>query len=123
MTPAGSGIGQFRIGLGARLDRGNPPAPHGDSSEGHASGIPPSDGESLRPASWTWLVPWLLPAGLLGTVVLICLPGAFAFLLAGIWGWLVFPYAAAYVHAHSRADGRRIGGHDGETDYWRTKLM
>ena len=106
MSPAGSGIGQFRS---------------------HASRIKPGDEESLRPVSdWTWLVPWLLPAGLLGTVVLICLPGAFAFLLAGIWGWLVFPYVAAYVHAHSRADARRMdrgGFGDGETDYWRTKRM
>jgi hypothetical protein len=99
MTPAGSGIGQFRGGR---------------------------EEEPLRPVSWTWLVPWLLPAGLLGTVVLICLPGVCAFLLAGIWGWLVFPYAAAYVHAHSRAHGcgiDRDGFRDGETDYWRTKLM
>jgi hypothetical protein len=72
------------------------------------------------------MLPWLLPAGLLGTVVLISLPGAFAYLLVGIWGWLVFPYAAAYIHARSQAHGGRIDGNafpDGEADYWRTKLM
>jgi hypothetical protein len=72
------------------------------------------------------MLPWLLPAGLLGTVVLISLPGVFAFLLAGIWGWLVFPYAAVHIRAHSRSDGGRMDGNGfghGETDYWRTKLM
>jgi len=72
------------------------------------------------------MLPWLLPAGLLGTVVLISLPGVFAYLLAGIWGWLVVPYAAAHVHAHARRDGDRTDGdafRDGEADYWRTKLM
>jgi hypothetical protein len=72
------------------------------------------------------MLPWLLPAGLLGTVVLISLPGALAYLLAGIWGWLVFPYAAVYIHARSRARGDRLDGSGsggGEADYWRTKLM
>ena len=72
------------------------------------------------------MLPWLLPAGLLGTVALISLSGALAYLLAGIWGWLVFPYVAAYIHAHSRADGgldKRNGFRDGEAHYWRTKLM
>ncbi|MGO9900338.1 MAG: hypothetical protein ACLP0J_11720 [Solirubrobacteraceae bacterium] len=72
------------------------------------------------------MLPWLLPAGLLGTVALISLSGAFAYLLAGIWGWLVFPYVAAYIRGHSRADARgnsRNGVRDGEADYWRTKLM
>ena len=72
------------------------------------------------------MLPWLLPAGLLGTVALISLSGALAYLLAGIWGWLVFPYVAAYIRAHSRADGGGNNGNDfrdGEADYWRTKLM
>ncbi len=99
MSPAGSGRGQFRGGLAARAERGNP---------------------------CTWMLPWLLPAGLLGTVALISLSGALAYLLAGVWGWLVFPYLAAYIRAHSRADGRPNNGHgfrDGEAHYWRTKLM
>jgi hypothetical protein len=99
MSPAGSGRGQFRGGRAAAVDRGN---------------------------SCSWMVPWLLPAGLLGTVALISLSGVLAYLLAGIWGWLVFPYVAAYIRAHSRADGGANNGNgfrDGEADYWRTKVM
>jgi hypothetical protein len=72
------------------------------------------------------MVPWLLPAGLLGTVVLISLSGALAYVLVGIWGWIVFPYVAAYIRAHSRSDGGPNNANvfgDGEMDYWRTKLM
>jgi uncharacterized membrane protein YgcG len=72
------------------------------------------------------MLPWLLPVGLLGAVALISLSGALAYLLAGIWGWLVFPCVAAYVRAHSRAHGggnNRSGFRGGEADYWRTKLM
>ncbi len=69
--------------------------------------------------------PWLLPAGLLGTVVLISLSSPVGLILVGIWGFLVFPYVAAYIYSHSRADGGRDnenGSPDGEADYWRTKL-
>lgn len=71
------------------------------------------------------MLPWLLPAGVLGTVVLISLSGVFAYVLVAIWGWVVFPSVAAYVHAHSRADESHEHGTgpDGEADYWRTKLM
>jgi hypothetical protein len=73
------------------------------------------------------MLPWLLPVGLLGTIALISLSGPFAYLLAGIWGWIAFPYVAAYVRAHSRADegGNNNGNgfRDGEADYWRTKFM
>ncbi len=72
------------------------------------------------------MLPWLLPAGLLGTVALISLSGPLAYLLAGIWGWLVFPYVAAHIRAHSRAAGGGKNGNglgDGEADGWRTKLM
>jgi hypothetical protein len=72
------------------------------------------------------MLPWLLPVGLLGAVVLISVSSAFGFLLAGIWGWVVFPYFALYVHAHARADANQNdsnGFRHGEADYWRTKLM
>ena len=72
------------------------------------------------------MLPWLLPVGLLGTVALISLSGVWAYLLVGIWGWLVFPYVAVYIRAHSRAGGGGNNGNglrDGEADYWRTKLM
>jgi hypothetical protein len=104
MSPAGSGGGQFR-GLGPRVNGGKP-AP--------------------LVSVCTWMLPWLLPAGLLGTVVLISLPSVFACLFAGIWGWLVLPYLAAYIRAHARADpgnGHANGVRGGEMDYWRTRLM
>jgi len=72
------------------------------------------------------MLPWLLPAGLLGTVALISLSGAFAYLLAGIWGWLVFPFVVAYIRDHSRADEGGNNGNgfrDAGADYWRTKFM
>ena len=99
MSPAGSARHQFRAGFAARVDRGN---------------------------LCTCMLPWLLPAGLLGIVALISLSSALAYVLAGIWGWLVFPYAAAYVRANSRPDGggnNGTGFRDGEADYWRTRLM
>src|ERR1700733_8925306 len=98
MSPAGSGRGQFRGGLASRVDRGH---------------------------RCTWMLPWLLPAGLLGTVVLISLFGALTYLLAGIWAGLVFPHVVAYIRAHSRAGGGGDNGNglrDGEADYWRTKV-
>jgi hypothetical protein len=94
MSPAGSGRSYFRGGRAARADRAN---------------------------AFTWMLPLLLPAGLLGAVALLSLSSPVAYLLAGVWGWVVFPYAAAYVHAHSGAD--RNGNGNGEADYWRTKMM
>jgi hypothetical protein len=73
-----------------------------------------------------WMLPLLLPVGLLGTVVLISLPGVFALLLTVIWGWLVFPCVAVFVRARSRVGGDGRSGNyfrDGEPDYWRTRLM
>ncbi len=99
MSPAGSGRGQFRGVFAARVDRRN---------------------------ACAWTLPWLLPAGLLGTIALISLSGAIAYLLAGIWGWIVFPYVAVYLRAHSWADGGANNGNsftDCGADYWRTKLM
>jgi hypothetical protein len=98
-----------------------------DPPERHASGLTLRNAQSLPPVSMcTRMLPWLLPVGLLGTVALISLSSAFAYLLAGIWCWLVFPCVAAYVCAHSQADGGRNDGNGfrgGEADYWRTKLM
>jgi hypothetical protein len=95
MSPAGSGEHQFRGGL-VRFPR--------------------------RVSVCTWIRPWLLPAGLLGTVALISLSGPLAYLLVGLWGWLVFPYGAAYIREHARSDVRRNAG-EGETQYWRTRSM
>jgi hypothetical protein len=74
----------------------------------------------------TWMLPWLLPLGLLGTVVLISLPGVLGFLLVGLWGWIVFPYLAAYIRSRARVDGSDSYGDGfggGEMDYWRTRRM
>lgn len=68
------------------------------------------------------MLPWLLPVGLLGTVVLISLPGVVGLLLVGLWGWFVFPYLAAYIRTHARPDGDNGFG-EGEADYWRIKRM
>jgi len=125
MSPAGSGGGQFRDGLGLRLERGNSAGFQDDPLEPYAFAVRKAHSRPLV-STCTWLLPWLLPAGLLGTVVLISLPGAFGILLAGIWGWLVFPYAAVYIRAHARVGPGRDewnGFPDGEADYWRTKLM
>jgi hypothetical protein len=98
MSPAGSGGGQFRGSLEPRLRR--------------------------SAATCAWLRPWLLPVGLLGAVALVSLPGAFAYLAVGIWGWLVFPYAAAFIHDRARGGAGRRGPGFGEDDsqYWRTRL-
>jgi len=63
---------------------------------------------------------------LLGTVALISLANVFGYLLATVWGWLVFPYVAAYVRSHSRAHRCAGNGHgfrEVDAHYWRTKLM
>jgi hypothetical protein len=59
---------------------------------------------------------------LLGAVALISLSNAFGYLLAAVWGWLVFPSVAVYVRSCSHArDG--TSDRDAEADYWRTRLM
>jgi hypothetical protein len=72
-----------------------------------------------------WAVPWLLPLGVLGTVALISLSNLLGYVLAGVWGLILFPYGAAYVQARARSTGARSGGSpfsDDDMDYWRTKL-
>jgi hypothetical protein len=94
MSPAGSGGGQFRRERGTR---------------------------TVRLASvCTWVLPWLLPVGLLGVVGLLSLSGTLGYVLAGIWGWLAFPYLAAYIR--SRSSRGHSGFRADESDYWRTRL-
>jgi hypothetical protein len=72
------------------------------------------------------MVAWLLPVGLLVTVVLISVPGLPGILAALAWGWIVFPYGARLLrsHARSRGRGRGVSGVDDlDTQYWRIKLL
>jgi hypothetical protein len=72
-----------------------------------------------------WMLPWLFPLGVLTAIALISLSNLIGYLLAIVWGWVLFPYGAAYVRSHSRAPGASNHGipfYDGDTDYWRTKL-
>jgi hypothetical protein len=66
------------------------------------------------------MLPWMLPVGLLGTVALISLSNVVGYVLAALWGWLVFPSVALYIR---RGTGDRNGSRDADTDYWRTRLM
>lgn len=70
----------------------------------------------------TWMLPWLLPVGLLGAVGLISLSNVFGYLLAAVWGWLVFPSVALYVRSRSHTHQGTSNG-DADADYWRTRLM
>lgn len=73
-----------------------------------------------------WMLPWLLPLGLLGTVALISLSNLLGYILAGVLGWVLFPYGAAYIYSHARTSGARNNGspfNDDDMDYWRTKLL
>jgi UPF0716 family protein affecting phage T7 exclusion len=72
------------------------------------------------------MLPWLFPVGLLGTVALISLSDVFGYLLAAVWGWLVFPSVALHIRSRShtrRGTSNRNGFRDADTDYWRTRLM
>ena len=67
---------------------------------------------------------WLFPVGVLTAIALISLSNLTGYLLAMVWGWVLFPYGAAYIHSHPRAPGG--GNHpfrDDDTHYWRTKLL
>ena len=70
----------------------------------------------------TWMLPWLLPVGLLGAVGLISLSNVFGYLLAAAWGWLVFPSVALYVRSRSHTR-QGTSDRDADADYWRTRLM
>jgi hypothetical protein len=96
VSPAGSGSAWFRGARDARIDRS------------------------------AWMLPWLFPVGLLGAVVLISLSAVFGYLLAAVWGWLVFPCVALYIRSRSharRGASNRNPFRDADAHYWRTRLM
>lgn len=73
-----------------------------------------------------WVLPWLLPVGVLGTVALISLSNVLGYGLAIVWGFVLFPYGAAYIRSRARTSGARKDGSrfaDDDMDYWRTKLL
>ena len=96
MSPAGCGSAWFRGARDARIDRSR------------------------------WMLPWLFPVGLLGTVALASLSTVFGFLLLTVWGWLVFPSVALYISSRSHSGqgaSSRNALRDADADYWRTRLM
>lgn len=64
----------------------------------------------------------LFALGALGGLVLVSLSDLLGYLLAMVWGLLVFPHGAAWLWRHSRgADGAPYEvAVDPETHYWRT---
>jgi hypothetical protein len=74
----------------------------------------------------SWILAWLFPVGLLGTVALLSLSNTFGWVLAMAWGLLVLPCIVAYVCSHPRihrGGSTASGFADTDTNYWRTKLM
>jgi hypothetical protein len=70
-----------------------------------------------------WTVAWLLPVGLLVTVVLISLSNPSGYLAVLVWGWVVFPYGLALLRSRTRRGRRDAHGLDDlDTNYWRTKV-
>lgn len=73
------------------------------------------------------MLPWLLPIGVLVTVVLVSLfPSLPASLLALLWGWILFPFVLTYLRSRartSRRDGADSGPEEIDIPYWRTKLL
>jgi hypothetical protein len=65
---------------------------------------------------------WIFPLGLLGTVVLVSISPVAGGLLALVWGFVLVPHVAKYIHTHSRAHGDTGGADDVDTHYWRTTL-
>jgi hypothetical protein len=68
------------------------------------------------------MLPWLLPVGLLGAVAVISLSDMLGYLLAAVWGSLVFPFVALYVRSRSHTSSPN-GLRDEDAPYWRTRLM
>jgi hypothetical protein len=70
--------------------------------------------------AWTGI--WLLPVGLLVVVVLISLGDVTGYLLATLWGLVLFPYGAVFMRRHSRDRRDGSGFSEDDTDYWRITL-
>jgi hypothetical protein len=62
---------------------------------------------------------WLFPVGALGGVVLVSLGSISGYLLAALWGLVVFPHAAAWVARRFRDPDSDDNFSDDDVDYWR----
>lgn len=64
---------------------------------------------------------WLFALGALGGIMLISLSTLTGYLLALVWGFIVFPHGAAYLRRRARGPGDGSDALDGvDTHYWRT---
>jgi hypothetical protein len=67
----------------------------------------------------TWMVPWLVPAGMVGAVVLVALNSLIGGILAVVWGLVVLPAVALAIMRRSPEGLARL--RDLETNYWRVR--
>jgi hypothetical protein len=71
------------------------------------------------------MLPWLFPVGVVVAVAAVSLSDVFGYFLAMVWGWVFFPYVAAYIRSHSRTRGGSDNVspfRDDDTQYWRTRI-
>ena len=67
----------------------------------------------------TWVLPWLLPAGMIGAVALAALNSLLGDVLALVWGLAVLPTVALMIMHRSPEGLARL--RDLETNYWRLR--
>jgi hypothetical protein len=66
-----------------------------------------------------WMPLWLFPVGLLGGVALVSLGSIPGYLLAALWGLVVFPHGSAWFARRWRGRNGDDSLCDDDTDYWR----
>jgi hypothetical protein len=89
-------------------------APTTASFYGRQSG---ASGRKLLPMR-TWMLPWLFPVGLLGSVVFVVLAGRYVALITVALGVLVVVPVLWRVNFRPRGDGE-----SDDASYWRTKAL
>ena len=65
----------------------------------------------------TWVLPWLLPAGMIGAVAMAALNSPLGDVLALVWGLAVLPAVALTIMRRSPEGLARL--RDLEANYWR----
>jgi hypothetical protein len=68
-----------------------------------------------------WVVPWLLPLGLLVTVATVSLGGVLGALILVVVGLGALPLVLEQLRANTHVFGEPRGPDD-DTDYWRIRL-